>query len=51
MAAAMAASDPLPSQIKAREWLPEAMLFPAVDPNVDIDAPDVDAQMHDDDTE
>jgi ParB family chromosome partitioning protein len=30
---AMTADDPLPSQIKAREWLPEAMLFPAVDPN------------------
>jgi ParB family chromosome partitioning protein len=30
---AMSATDPLPSQIKAREWLPEAMLFPAVDPS------------------
>jgi ParB family chromosome partitioning protein len=30
---AMAAIDPLPSQVKAREWLPEPMLFPAIDPN------------------
>jgi ParB family chromosome partitioning protein len=30
---AMSATDPLPSQIKARGWLPEAMSFPAVDPH------------------
>ncbi len=28
---AKAAAEPTPAQIKAREWLPEAMLFPAVD--------------------
>jgi ParB family chromosome partitioning protein len=28
---AKAASEPTPAQCKAREWLPEAMLFPAVD--------------------
>jgi ParB family chromosome partitioning protein len=39
---AMAAVDPLPSQIKAREWLPEATLFPAIDPNGDNDAPEID---------
>lgn len=39
---AMSATDPLPSQIKAREWLPEAMLFPAVDPNGDNEAPEID---------
>jgi ParB family chromosome partitioning protein len=30
---AHATSDPTPAQIKAREWLPEAMLFPAIDPD------------------
>ena len=30
---AHAAAEPTPSQRKAREWLPEAMLFPAVDPS------------------
>jgi len=29
---AKAAAEPTPAQRKAREWLPEAMLFPAVDP-------------------
>ena len=45
---AMTASDPLPSQIKAREWLPEAMLFPAVDPSAQVIANDDDGD-HDDD--
>lgn len=31
-ASAHAAAEPTPAQRKAREWLPEAMLFPAVDP-------------------
>jgi hypothetical protein len=35
---AHAASDPTPAQIKAREWLPEAMLFPAVDPDTPTQA-------------
>lgn len=39
---AMTASDPLPSQIKAREWLPDAMLFPAVDPGAPVDESVVD---------
>ena len=30
---ARAAATPTPAQQKAREWLPEAMLFPAVDPD------------------
>jgi len=30
---AKAAAEPTPQQIKAREWQPEAMLFPAVDRN------------------
>lgn len=48
---AMTASDPLPSQIKAREWLPEAMLFPAVDPSAPVvtDDDDDDDVDHDDD--
>lgn len=32
---AKAAAEPTPAQIKAQQWLPEAMLFPAVD----VDAP------------
>ncbi len=32
----MTASDPLSSQITAREWLPEAMLFPAIDPSAPV---------------
>ncbi|MGH9611536.1 MAG: hypothetical protein ACRD4P_00500, partial [Bryobacteraceae bacterium] len=34
---AFLASDPTPSQQKARSWLPEAMLFPAVDPSAPAD--------------
>lgn len=30
---AHAASNPTPSQQKARDWLPEAMRFPAIDPD------------------
>jgi ParB family chromosome partitioning protein len=30
---AHAAAEPTPAQRKARDWLPEAMLFPAVDPS------------------
>jgi len=48
---AMSADDPLPSQIKAREWLPEAMLFPAVDPNGDIAAPEIDEEEGIDDAD
>ena len=44
----MTASDPLPSQIKAKQWLPEAMLFPAVDPSAPVIANDDDSD-HDDD--
>lgn len=29
----LAAADPTPAQRKAREWLPGAMLFPAIDPD------------------
>jgi ParB family transcriptional regulator, chromosome partitioning protein len=45
---AMAASDPLPSQIKAREWLPDAMLFPAVDPNAPAESSNDDEALDDD---
>lgn len=44
--------DPLPSQVKAREWLPEAMLFPAVDrdaPAESADEPESDDDMTDED--
>jgi ParB family chromosome partitioning protein len=53
---AHAASDPTSAQIKAREWLPEAMLFPAIDPDgadaqgegpPDYSAPDEDEAEHD----
>jgi hypothetical protein len=30
---AHAAATPTPAQQKARQWLPDAMLFPAVDPD------------------
>lgn len=45
---AVIADDPLPSQIKAREWLPEAMLFPAVDPSAPAELPDVDSDDEND---
>ena len=45
---AMTVSDPLPSQIKAREWLPEAMLFPAVDPNAQAESSNEDEGLDDD---
>jgi len=52
-AGAFAASDPNAAQRKAREWLPEAMLFPAVDPDAasgrDEDAPDDDSAEVEDD--
>jgi ParB family chromosome partitioning protein len=35
---ARAAAEPAPQQIMAREWLPEAMLFPAVDRDAPADA-------------
>jgi ParB family transcriptional regulator, chromosome partitioning protein len=38
---AQSVSDPTSSQKKAREWLPEAMLFPAVDPHASTDAADI----------
>jgi ParB family transcriptional regulator, chromosome partitioning protein len=43
---AKAAAEPTPAQIKARDWLPEAMLFPAVDRDAPADA-DVDEQEED----
>lgn len=33
VATAHAASDPSPAQIKARQWQPDAMLFPAIGPD------------------
>jgi hypothetical protein len=33
---ARAAATRTPAQLKAREWLPDAMLFPAVDPDAPI---------------
>jgi ParB family chromosome partitioning protein len=51
---AKGATEPTPSQMKAREWLPEAMLFPAVDPQaaaVDSDAGIVDDEADDQDIE
>jgi ParB family chromosome partitioning protein len=47
---AKAASDPTEQQQKARAWLPEAMLFPAVDPNMSTEE-DVDEESDDTDTE
>jgi ParB family chromosome partitioning protein len=44
---AMSATDPLPSQIKAREWLPEAMLFPAVDPTAPAESVNEDEVIDD----
>lgn len=35
---AKAAAEPTPAQIKARDWLPEAMLFPAVDRDAPAEA-------------
>jgi ParB family chromosome partitioning protein len=37
---ARAAAMPTPAQEKAQEWLPDAMLFPAVDPNAAIEPDD-----------
>jgi hypothetical protein len=37
---ARAAATPTPAQAKAREWLPEAMLFPAVDSDVTTESED-----------
>ena len=42
-ASAHAAADPTPAQRTAREWLPEAMLFPAIDPDR-VDEPDEEAE-------
>ncbi|WOS62041.1 ParB/RepB/Spo0J family partition protein [Sinorhizobium fredii] len=42
-ASAHAAADPTPAHRKAREWLPEAMLFPAIDPDR-VNEPDEDEQ-------
>ena len=42
---ARAAAEPTPAQQKAREWLPGAMQFPAVDPNADT------APQHEEDDE
>jgi ParB family transcriptional regulator, chromosome partitioning protein len=38
--AARAAAAPTPAQEKAREWLPDAMRFPAVDPDASAEAED-----------
>jgi len=49
---AKAASEPTPAQQKAREWLPEAMLFPAVDrdaPAQTEDEAESDDEMTDED--
>ncbi len=52
---AWAAGEPTPSQVKAREWLPEAMLFPAVDPTapqaVDDEPECVDEEIEEDEGE
>jgi ParB family transcriptional regulator, chromosome partitioning protein len=37
---ARTASEPTPAQQKARQWLPDAMLFPAVDPGAAIEHDD-----------
>jgi ParB family transcriptional regulator, chromosome partitioning protein len=37
---ARAAASPTPAQQKAREWLPDAMRFPAVDPDASAEAED-----------
>jgi hypothetical protein len=37
---ARAAATPTPAQQKAREWLPDAMLFPAVDPDATTESED-----------
>ena len=37
---ARAAATPTPAQEKAREWLPDAMLFPAVDPDATTELED-----------
>jgi ParB family transcriptional regulator, chromosome partitioning protein len=47
---AQAEADPTPAQQKAREWLPEAMLFPAVDPNAPS-VSEIDEETEDSDTE
>lgn len=47
---AKAAADPTAQQIRAREWLPEAMLLPAVDPNMATEEP-VDEEDDDIDSE
>lgn len=48
--AARSASDPTEQQKKALAWLPEAMLFPAVDPNMSTEE-SVDEEADDLDTE
>ncbi|MHB8744325.1 MAG: hypothetical protein ACYC9L_14545 [Sulfuricaulis sp.] len=45
---AHSAADPTEAQRKAREWLPEAMLFPAVDPAASIIVGDDDDDDGDD---
>ena len=49
---AKAAAEPTPAQQKARDWLPEAMLFPAVDrdaPAQTEDEPDSEDEVTDED--
>lgn len=50
---ALRAVEPTPAQEKARAWLPEAMNFPAVDPDAQVcaDEPDEDAIEADEDAE
>jgi len=45
---ARSATDPTPAQTKALAWLPEAMLFPAVDPDAPGDACDTAQETSDD---
>ncbi len=49
---AKAATAPTPAQCKAQQWLPEAMLFPAVDadaPAQTEDEPDSEDEVTDED--
>ena len=45
---ARTAAAPTPAQQKAREWLPDAMLFPAIDADAPVDT-DTDDIVADDD--
>jgi len=47
-AEAQSAADPTPAQRKALDWLPQVMLFPAVDPDAGDAAEDMDADPGED---